>query len=250
MKSFIKILFLVVFCLILGLSEYLQLKKFTAIQEQLNTVNQVQRNMLADLKAIRLQQDLAQRQGPKENPIDFDKEYQIDIGNSSVKGNKNAQVTLVEFSDFQCPYSQMFHPIVGQALNAYPDKVKYMLKNYPLPYHPQAKPAAMATFAAREQGKYWEMVEEVFKEGKNLSEEKFQELAQRIGLNVKKFTKDLQEKAAQWEKLLQEDMAAAGKAAVRGTPMFFVNGKLLKGRSLEDFKAAIDEILKEKPQKK
>lgn len=256
MKTIVKVFILIIFCLILGLGEYLQVMNYSTLSRQVNVISQNQQLILQELRIIKVQQfsllnaqqnKLAAREHPPAEAIDFNKEYKIDIANSSFRGKKDAPVTIVEFSDFQCPYSQMFHPVAVQAFNAYPDKVKLVLKNFPLGYHPLARPAVKATFAAREQGKYWEMVDAIFKEGKNLSQEKFQEIAQKIGLNMKKFQQDLKEKDAQWEKFIEEDIDSANKAEVRGTPTFFLNGKFFQGRSFEEFKAAIERILKEKP---
>ncbi len=175
---------------------------------------------------------------------DFNKVYKIDAGNSLVQGTKEAKVTIVEFSDFQCPFSQRFHPIFMEVVKAYPSDVNYVFKNYPLGFHPQAKPAAKASLAAREQGKYWEMVEELFLSGKELSEDKFKELAGKLGLDVEKFMKDYKEKDAQWEKLLAEDFTLAQSVAVGGTPTFYINGKKTSARDVAGLKQEIETILK------
>lgn len=182
---------------------------------------------------------------PAEDP---NKVYSIDKGSSVIKGNENARVMLVEFSDFQCPYSQKFHPIVEEVLKSYPNDVKFMFKNFPLPFHPQARPAVKASFAAREQGKYWEMVEALFQNGRELSEEKFKELAKNLGLDVDKFMRDYKEKDAEWEKLIAQDMDAVRSAEAGGTPSFYINGKKViptgPGGYSEAFKETIDKILK------
>lgn len=175
---------------------------------------------------------------------DFNKVYTINAGNSSVYGNPNAKVTIVEFSDFQCPYSQKFHPATWDAVKAYPNDVKYILKDFPLSFHPNARPAAKAALAAREQGKYWEMVEALFANGKELSEDKYKDLAKNLGLNVDKFMKDYKDKDADWEKLIQEDMDVAQSANVRGTPTFFINGKLTQARDFDAWKSEIEKNLK------
>ena len=89
------------------------------------------------------------RQGPP--PEDLSKVYDIEVAHTPIKGKKNAPITIVEFADFQCPFCARFHPPVMEVLNAYPNKVNYMVKNFPLSFHPQAKPAAKAAFAAGEQ---------------------------------------------------------------------------------------------------
>ncbi len=185
------------------------------------------------------------QQPPAPPTEDFNKVYTIDVDHSPVRGNPKAPVTIVEFADFQCPFCQKFHPPVQEVLKAYPKDVSYILKNFPLPFHPQARPAAKAAFAAGEQGKYWEMVDLLLQSGSNLSEEKFQELAKELKLNVNKFMKDYKEKDAQWEELINKDMGLAGQVDVRGTPTFYINGRKTVARDLNAFKTEIEKILNE-----
>lgn len=253
MKNAIRLFFVLIFCIVFGASVYFQVIHFSLTDKQLAIIAQNQQRILQEIRAIKLQQqnrNIARPDQPPRPVIDYNKVNQIDIGNSSIRGNKNALVTIVEFSDFQCPYSQMFHPVIQQILSAYPKDVRFVFKNFPLAFHPLAKPAAKATLAAKEQGKYWGMLDALFQEGKSLSQDKIQEVAKKIGLDVKKFNSDLKEKDAQFEKFIEDDIAAANKAQVRGTPTFFINGRFMQGRNLEDFKAAIDKILQGEPKKK
>lgn len=190
-----------------------------------------------------LQQMQRAQQAPQAPTDEYTKMHTIDIGQSPVKGNKNAKVTIVEFMDFQCPFCARFHPIVNEVLAAYPDNVNYVLKNYPLPFHQSAKPAAKAALAAGEQGKYYEMTELLLQNAQDLTEAKFQELAKTLDLNVDKFMKDFKEKDAQWEKIINDDMALGEKVDVRGTPTYYINGRKTMARNLEMYKKEIDEIL-------
>lgn len=253
MKNAIRLFFVLIFCIVFGASVFFQVIHFSLTDKQLAIIAQNQQRILREISAIKLQQqnrNIAKFDQPPRPAIDYNKINQIDIGNSSIRGNKNALVTIVEFSDFQCPYSQMFHSIIQQILSAYPKDVRFVFKNFPLSFHALAKPTAKAALAAKEQGKYWEMLDALFQEGKSLSQDKIQEVAKKIGLDVKKFNSDLKGKDAQWERLIEEDIAAANKAQVRGTPTFFINGRFMQGRNLEDFKAAIDKILQGEPKKK
>lgn len=220
-----------------------------SVQDQLNQIITSQSVIHQRLSAIENTLQALQRPQPAPNqppPEDLNKEYKIDVGQSSVLGDKNAKVTIVEFSDFQCPFSQKFHAIVMEVIKSYPKGVKYILKDFPLQFHPNARPAAKAALAAREQGKYWEMVEALFANGTALSEDKYKELAGTLGLNVDKFMKDLKEKDAQWEKSIEEDMKLGGSIDVRGTPTFFMNGKKTRARDVNAFKTEIDKILNSK----
>lgn len=177
---------------------------------------------------------------------DLSKVYDIPVDHSPVRGSKNAPVTIVEFMDFQCPFCARFHAPILETLKAYPDKVNYIVKSYPLPFHPQAKPAAKAALAAGEQGKYWEMVDALLENGGALGEQKFEELAGKLGLDVKRFMSDYKNKDAQWEDYIQKDMSLAGQVDARGTPTFYINGKKTNARDLNGFKQEIDQILKNK----
>ena len=229
-----------------------------SLESQLKSISEDQKNIAQRLTGIEnklnalgkggfgpqaAQARVAPPQPPAEDP---NKVYTIGAGDSLIKGRKDAPVTIVEFSDFQCPFSQRFHPAVEEVLAAYPDNVNFVFKNFPLGFHPQAKPAAKAALAAREQGKYWEMMDLLFQNGQNLSDETFQKLAGQLSLDVERFMKDYKEKDAEWEKLIAEDMSLAENVDVRGTPTFYINGRKTNARDLNGYKAEIDKILSEK----
>ena len=174
---------------------------------------------------------------------DFSKVYTIDVGSSMVKGKKDAPVTIVEFADLQCPFCARFHPAVEETLKAYPDKVNYILKDFPLPFHPNARPAAKAAFAAGEQGKYYDMIHLILSDNSDLSEAKFQELAKQLGLDLKKFMDDYKNKDAEWEKRIDADFQLGESVDVRGTPTYYINGRKTMARDLVSFKKEIDALL-------
>lgn len=182
---------------------------------------------------------------PQRPPMpDPNKIYSISVGQSPVKGEAKAKITIVEFSDIQCPFSKKFHPVFANAVNVYPKDVKFIFKNYPLNFHDQAKPAAKALFAAKEQGKYWEMLDLLFANAESLSDAKYKELAASLKIDTVRFVKDLKEKDTQWEKLIAADMEEGKKAEVMGTPTFYLNGKRTEARTAEELKKEIDQILK------
>ena len=185
-----------------------------------------------------------QRPAPPAVPDeDFSKVYDIPIDHSYVRGNADAPVTIVEFADFQCPFCSRFHKPVQEVLKAYPQEVRYILKNLPLPFHPQARPAAKAALAAGEQGKYYEMADELLENQRELSDDKFKEIAKSLGLNVNKFVKDFKDKDAEWERRIDADLNLAQAVDARGTPTFYLNGKKTMARDLPQFKVEIDKIL-------
>ncbi|MEI8011589.1 MAG: thioredoxin domain-containing protein [Candidatus Omnitrophota bacterium] len=181
---------------------------------------------------------------PSQPPEDMNRVYDLKVGDSYVNGNPEAPITIIEFSDFQCPYCVQSHPVIQEVLKAFPKDVKAVLKNYPLPFHQNARPAAKAALAAGLQGKYYPMVALLMENSKDLSEEKYKELAAKAGLNVARFLKDLKEQDAAFEKKIMADMEEALKADVRGTPSYFLNGKKVNIRNLTAWKAAIEPLLK------
>ena len=162
-----------------------------------------------------------------------------------VKGPANARVTIVEFTDFQCPYCKRSQDTLHQVLAAYPNDVKLVAKANPLPFHPHARPAAEAAFCALDQGKYWEYREKAFAGSPKLEDSDFMTFAKDVGLNMKKFEKCYQSHT--YAARVDADIAAGQDLGVQGTPHFFVNNQEINGaQPFEAFKAAIDKELAKK----
>ncbi|HEY79967.1 MAG TPA: hypothetical protein EYP25_01945 [Anaerolineae bacterium] len=170
--------------------------------------------------------------------------------NVTVMGDPNAPVTIVEFSDYQCPFCQRhFQQVLPQLKKDYIDtgKVRYVFKDFPLSFHKQAMPAAMAAECAGEQGKYWEMHDKLFSERDKWNENPdvnnvMKQFAKELGLDEKPFNACFDSEKYKDEILAdqQEGMAAG----VQGTPAFFINGQFLSGaQPYEVFKQIIDQIL-------
>jgi protein-disulfide isomerase len=220
-----------------------------AQKSDIDAVQTTQKEILAKLE--KLEKDIAAKpaapaaQRPQADP---NKVYEIPVANSAVRGPKDAPVTIVMFSDFQCPFCSQSVPIVDDVLKAYPNDVNFVMKQFPLrQIHPNADPAARAAIAAGKQGKFWEMHDELYKNNKNLSPETIKGLAEKIGLNVKKFEAD--QNSDEVKKQVDEELALGAKVDVRGTPSFFVDGKIAQNRTLDGFKAQIDAELKAKGKK-
>lgn len=163
--------------------------------------------------------------------------------NDPVKGNPNAKVTIVEFSDFQCPFCARVLPTLKQVMETYPDKVRIVFKNYPLPFHQNAESAAMAALCAQEQGKFWEYHDRLFTNQESLSLNDLKKYAADLGLKTGDFNSCLDSK--KYKKQVEEDLVEGNRVGVRGTPAFFINGQVLSGAlPFENFKAIIDEELK------
>ncbi len=146
------------------------------------------------------------------------------------KGKATAPVTVVIFSDFQCPYCARATPAVKEIESAHPDDVRLVWKHLPLPFHPNAMPAALAAEAAREQGgsqKFWAMHDRLFANQAALSDETYTRYAQELGLDQARFKKDLAEPRLRAR--VQEDAQLAQTLGVNGTPTFVVNGEKVVG---------------------
>jgi protein-disulfide isomerase len=159
------------------------------------------------------------------------------------RGPEGAPVTIVEFSDFECPYCARAEPAVKEVLAAYPGKIRLVYRDFPLPMHPRAPKAAEAAHCAADQGKYWEMHEKLFANATKLELGDLKGYAREVGLDSGKFDKclDSGEKA----KVVEGHRKAGEDAGVSGTPAFFINGRLLSGaQPPEAFKAIIDQELK------
>ena len=157
------------------------------------------------------------------------------------RGGKNASVTIIEFSDYQCPFCQRAEDVVEKVMSTYGDKVRLVYRNYPLPFHPRARPASEAAACANAQVKFWEYHSKLF-HGDGLEAEKLKTYADQVGLDRKKFDECLEKKPFTAE--IDKDVKDGEKAGVTGTPAFFINGRMLSGaQPFEKFKEVIDDEL-------
>lgn len=176
----------------------------------------------------------------------------VSMKDAPYKGPKDAPVVIVEFSDFQCPFCSRVLPTVTEVLKMYEGKIGIAFRNNPLPFHPDAMPAAKAAAAAHKQGKFWEMHNKLFDNQRELKAESFKKWAKELKLDAKKFEKDMNDAAIQ--KAIEEDANFARNNGAGGTPSFFigkpdgqgnVKGVLLVGAQPADkFKEVIDALLK------
>jgi protein-disulfide isomerase len=166
----------------------------------------------------------------------------VPVDGSPTKGADSALVTMVEFSDYQCPFCSRANNTVKQLEQDYGEKLRVVMKQNPLSFHPFAKPAATAAIAAGAQGKYWEMHHKMFDNQQNLDEASLEKYAQEIGLNIEKWKAD--RNAASVNDQISKDQQLAAQLGANGTPAFFINGRKLSGaQPIDRFKALIDEEL-------
>jgi protein-disulfide isomerase len=174
---------------------------------------------------------------------DPNKVHQVDVAASPIRGDKNAPITIVAFSDFQCPFCNRVNPTLTKLLDTYPGKVRLAFKHLPLRIHPDAPAAHAAAEAANRQGKFWEMYDKIFANQRELKPDKFREYAQQIGLDMTKYDKDLTDPSVKAK--IDSDSKEADKLGVAGTPAFFINGKYLSGaQPFETFQKMVDDQLK------
>jgi protein-disulfide isomerase len=176
---------------------------------------------------------------------DPSREYKIELGNAPVRGESNAAVTIVGWSDFQCPFCNRVGPTLAQIEKEYGDSVQIAFKHLPLEIHPEARAAHAAAEAAHRQGKFWQMHDRIFANQRDLRVETLEGYAKAIGLDMDRYRKDVA--SADVQKAIDADLAQAQKLGVTGTPSFFINGRNLSGaQPFPNFKRMIDEALEAK----
>lgn len=160
-----------------------------------------------------------------------------------IRGNKNAPVVMVEYSDYQCPFCSRHHVTMQSIMKKYGDKVAWVYRHYPLPFHEQAKPAANAAECANAQGKFWEFTDEVFATQDQISgADYFTKIASKLGLDASKFKTCVD--AKKYESRIDTDTQEGGSYGVSGTPATFINGVLVSGAVPEsEFSKAIESAL-------
>ena len=227
-----------------GLYDRMQMKKDIA-------------KMSVELEVLRTHQLTAkgQNRAPAKPQI-----VKVSIDDNPILGEADAPVTIIEFGDYQCPfckrnYDQVFRKIESDYINK--GKVRYVFRNFPLPFHDKAMPAAIAANCAGKQGKYWEFHDLLYKDQQNLNIATIPDLAKQLGLNEAKLKECIKDGSEKSE--IEKDIADARKYGVSGTPTFFI-GKTEKGKDFNGervvgalpynvFKENIDKQLKEADQK-
>jgi protein-disulfide isomerase len=173
------------------------------------------------------------------------KVWPVSAGDSPAKGPKNAPITVVVFSDFQCPFCSRVEPTLTKLDSDYPGKIRFVWKNFPLSFHQNAKPAAMAALAAGEQGKFWEMHDKLFANQTALDRASLEKYAGELHLDLGKFKAALD--SNKYEAQIAADMKEGSAADVSGTPASFINGRKIGGAYPYDtFKKIVDQELSKK----
>jgi len=191
----------------------------------------------------------ASKFGTRPAPKLLDDPVAIPTLGAPATGPANAKITLVEFSDFQCPYCSKAVLQIAATLKAYPNDVRLIFKQYPLDSHPQAMISAQASLAAQAQGKFWQLHDLMFANRTKLSRENIMRWAKDLGMDLNRFMNDME--SAETKKTVLKDQADGDKAGVEGTPTFFINGQRYNGDlAPESIKPVIDAEIKRVSAKK
>ncbi len=194
-----------------------------------------------EVRALRTANARPQRQEPPPDTTIYD----IKIGNAPIRGPAEAPVTIVEYVDFQCPFCVREAPTIKQVLEAYPDKVRWVFKHFPLQMHAKAKPvhaAAQLVYQQKGNDAFWKFHDLVIDNPKALEPSDLRGYAETLGVDLAAFDELLGDQA-KMDAALQSDLTDAPQYKVRGTPTVFINGMRLAQRSFAGYKARIDEIL-------
>lgn len=161
----------------------------------------------------------------KKEMEEANKVWDIPVDESPVFGNTtNPKLTIVEFTEFQCPYCSRIAPTMKELMDKHPGEIKFIYKNFPLSFHANAKPAAAAAIAAQKQGKFWEYRYALASHSRELGDSIYVEVAKQIGLNIEQFKKDMVLDSAMMARI-DKDFQLGVKVGVQGTPNFYINGK-------------------------
>ena len=168
---------------------------------------------------------------------------QVSTDGAPIRGTADAPVTLVEFSDFHCPFCKRVQSTLTKVLEKYPGKIRLLFRHLPLDgLHPQARSAAEASWCAQDQGKFWEYHDVLFEQAPKAAEDDLKRYAERVGLNTEKFASCLFQSVH--HDAVQRDIDEVTKLGMSGTPAFFINGRPLSGaQPFEKFVQVIDEEL-------
>lgn len=161
---------------------------------------------------------------------------------SPTRGPADARVTLVEFSDFQCPSCRQAYTFLDSLAKAFPRDLRIVFKHYPLQFHPYAFAAAEAATAALDQGKFWEYADVVYAHQEEIDQDALLGWACQVGLDVRSFSKGLYD--GKWRSRVRIDLSEGDRLGVRGTPMLYLNGHGFWGRrTLHDMAPVVNALL-------
>lgn len=166
--------------------------------------------------------------------------YDVPVDDDPFLGMEDAAITLIEFSDYECPFCTRWHTeVFAPLMKKYPDQVRFVYRDFPLPSHPNAIPAAEAANCANEQGAFWEYHDRLFATTQGLSAAVYEKIAAELGLDLEQFTQCVEDRTYQAE--VDADFQYAANLGVTSTPTFFLNGIPIVGAQPFEF---FDEVVR------
>lgn len=217
-----------------------QSKPCATVNEQVQSVDAAECSKL--LSRVDSVVENLKRQELASAPLDAKNQAKIAAGEAPSFGPVNAKVTLVQFSDFQCPFCARAAKVTQQIREQYADRVRFVFHNFPLANHSRARPAALAAIAAHSQGKFWSFHDRLFANQSRLEEGDLLGYAKSEGLDLARFKKDRESEAFSNELLTEQVLGAS--VAVQATPTLFLNGERISDPSnFELVKSEIDKAL-------
>ncbi len=197
-------------------------------QARLDSLQKKVTELESDLKAVAFILEKATGKtldDAKKEMEEANKIWDIPDDESPVFGNsKNPKLTIVEFTEFQCPYCSRIAPVMQELNKKYPNEIKFVYKHFPLSFHSNAKAAAASSIAAQKQGKFWEYRYALAPHSRELSDSIYLAVAKEVGLNIEQFKKDMVLDSAMNARI-DKDFQLGVKVGVQGTPNFYINGK-------------------------
>ena len=184
--------------------------------------------LIESVQAYQKQQQEKQQQVRQSFASELKTNPQTIIADSPTTGSRSQKMILLEFSDFQCPYCQKAYETVEEFMANHSDEVTLVYKHFPLiSIHPQALAAAKASWAAQQQGKFWDYYGALFQQQDKLGEDFYLELAESLNLDIEQFDRDRNSRNA--DVAIVKDMEMAEKIGIQGTPLFILNGQVFSG---------------------
>jgi len=202
----------------------------------------IEERIRAYLESRRAEQVIAELEASANIEVELERARVVVEATGPSRGPNSAPVTIVEFSDFQCPYCARVGPTLDQILDRYPDQVRIVFRHLPLPFHKEARLAAQASFCAEREGVFWEYHDQLFANQRALERPQLIDYANLLELDPEDFESCMDSPEAQAR--VEADLAAAEALGATGTPAFFINGIELSGaQPIEAFEAIIVEEL-------
>ena len=215
------------------------------ISARLTSIERTLDNLGEDIE--RLEDSVLKPRAPKGATVrpgrpDPRERYRVEIGKSHVRGRADALVTLVMWTDYQCPFCKRVQPTIEELRKQYGKNLRIVMKHNPLPMHNRAMAASLAAEAAGKQGKFWQMHAKLYQDPRALTDETIEGYARALDLDMKRFKRALQN--PELEKQILAEQTQGSTLGARGTPAFFINGRFLSGaQPREAFESLIDEEL-------